>query len=222
MVPNEWNSNIYKRMYQSHEALGHNEEALKYAQLYFEMRQAIEKQPKAVEQVKNEYDKKLEMMQLQSEQQAKRYRLYLLLSLTLVALMLVLWLTFRYRKKKEIEALKFKEANQQLQSELEQATQHSQQVLQQQAMNLYKTEGDKAWESIVADFETTYPHAMENLKAAHPDLTDTERNIVILSFLGFRTKEEAEILHLSLNTVEKYRTNIRKKSGSAPISLLIR
>lgn len=68
MVPNAWNAGIYKRMYQSHEALGHTEEALEYARLYFEMQQAIEDQPKAVEQVKNEYDKKLEMMQLQTEQ----------------------------------------------------------------------------------------------------------------------------------------------------------
>ena len=102
MVPNEWNSGIYKRMYQSHEALGHTEEALKYARLYFDMQQAIEKQPKAV------------------------------------------------------------------------------------------------------------------------DLTDTERNIVILSFLGFRSKEEAELLHLSLHTVAKYRTNIRKKVGSDPISNLFK
>ena len=54
-------------MYQSHEALGHTEEALKYARLYFDMQQAIEKQPKAVEQVKNEYDKKLEINQLHNE-----------------------------------------------------------------------------------------------------------------------------------------------------------
>ena len=222
IIPSEWAVDFYRRMYQSHEALGHTEEALEYARLYFEMQQAIEDQPKAVEQVKNEYDKKLEMMQLQAEQQMKHYRLYLLLALTLVVLLLVLWLTFRYRKNKEIEALKFKEANRQLQSDLEQATQHSQQVLQQRAMKLYKTEGDKALERILAEFETAYPQAMDNLKTVYPELTDTERNIVILSFVGFRMKEEADILHLSLNTVEKYRSNIRKKAGSDPISHLIR
>ena len=221
IIPAKWNVDLYRRMYQSHEALRHTEEALKYARLYVKMQQAIEKEPKAVEQVKNEYDKKLEMMQLQSDQQAKRYRLFLLLALTLVVLLLVLWLTFRYRKNKEIEALKFKETIRQLQSELEQVTQHSQQVLQQRAMNLYKTEGDKAWERIVADFETSYPQAMENLKATHPELTDMECNLVILSFLGFRVKEEAEILGLSANTVVKYRTNIRKKVDHKPLSVLI-
>jgi DNA-binding CsgD family transcriptional regulator len=73
----------------------------------------------------------------------------------------------------------------------------------------------------MSEFEASYPLAKERIKTTYPDLTESERNIVILTFLGFRTKEEAEILHLSLNTVEKYRTNIRKKAGSDAISQLI-
>ena len=62
MVPNSENTAIFQRLYKSHEALGNQEKALEYAHRYFEMREAIENQPQAVEQVKNEYDKKLEMM----------------------------------------------------------------------------------------------------------------------------------------------------------------
>ena len=76
-------------------------------------------------------------------------------------------------------------------------------------------------ERVMAEFEACYPLAKEKIKTTYPVLTESECNIVILSFLGFRTKEEAEILHLSLNTVEKYRTNIRKKAGSDAISQLI-
>ena len=76
-------------------------------------------------------------------------------------------------------------------------------------------------ERIMAEFVATYPQATEKLASNYPNLTESERNIVILSFLGFRSKEEAEILHLSLNTVEKYRTNIRKKAGSNGVSQLI-
>ena len=108
-----------------------------------------------------------------------------------------------------------------LSGRLKRSNEALQNVAQQRAMNLYKAEGDKAWEQILAEFETAYPHAIEKLQASHPDLTETERNIVILSFLGFRVKEEAEILDLSTNTVEKYRTNIRKKAGPDPISHLI-
>ena len=63
IVPHIENSALFYRLYKSYEALGNQEKALEYANRYFEMRQAIEDQPKAVEQVKNEYDKKLEMMQ---------------------------------------------------------------------------------------------------------------------------------------------------------------
>lgn len=222
MTPNDMHAGIIYRIYKSYEALGDADNALLYANMYLTMQQQLKQEPQALEQVKNEYDKKMEMIQLQSEQQAKRYRLFLLLALTLLVLMLVLWLTFRYRKNKELEALRFLEANRQLQSKLELASQQSQQILHQRAMNLYKTEDDKAWEHILAEFETAYPQVMEKLKAAHPDLTESECNIIILSFLGFRTKEEAEILNLSLNTVEKYRTNIRKKAGSDLILHLIR
>lgn len=224
IVPDKWVVDLYRRMYQSHEALGHTEEALKYAHLYVEMLQAIEEQPKAVEQVKNEYDKKLEMMQLQNEQRMKRYRLYLLLALALVALVAVLWINNRYRKNKEIEALRQAEAYRKLQSEFEEASQQAQQArqsLQQRVMAIYQSGQKDRWQHILAEFVASYPKGLEKLQVNHPDLTEMERNIVILSFLGFRVKEEAEILGLSSNTVVKYRTNIRKKVDYKLLSSLI-
>jgi len=224
MVPNSENTAIFQRLYKSHEALGNQEKALEYAHRYFEMREAIENQPQAVEQVKNEYDKKLEMMQLQNEQQVKRYRLYLLLALTLVALVAVLWLSNRYHKNKEVEALRQKEAYMKLQSEFEVASQQAQQarqVLQQRVMALYQSGQENRLERILAEFAAAYPQAEEKLQANHPDLSETECQIVALSFLGFRVKEEAELLGLSTNTVVKYRTNIRKKVDSKAVSNLI-
>lgn len=225
MVPNPENAAIFQHLYKSYEALGNQEKALENAHRYFEMSEAIENQPKAVEQVKNEYDKKLEMMQLQNEQQAKRYRLFLLLALTLVALLLVLWLSFRYRKNKEIEALRQKEAYLKLQSEFEVASQQAQQarqVLQQRVMAFYQSGQEDRLERILAEFAAAYPQAMDKLQASHPELNETECQIVALSFLGFRVKEEAELLGLSTNTVVKYRTNIRKKVDSKAVSDLIR
>jgi DNA-binding CsgD family transcriptional regulator len=220
LVPSEWNVDLYQHMYQSHEALGHTEEALKYAHLYFETQQAIGDQPKAVEQVKNEYDKKLEMNQLQNKQQMRRYRLYLLLALSLIVLLVVLWLGNRYRKNKEIEALRQAEAYRKLQLEFEVASQQAQQAqkaLQQRVMELYRSELEDRLERIMVEFAATYPQGREKLQVSHPNLNETECHIVVLSFLGFRVKEEAELLGLSVNTVAKYRTNIRKKMGSDPV-----
>ncbi len=219
-VPNQEQA-IFLHLYKSYENLGNQEEALKYAHLYFETQQAIEKQPKAVEQVKNEYDKKIEMMQLQNEQQAKRYRLYLLLALVLLLLVVVVWLSNRYRKNKEIEILRQKEAYRKLESEFQSASQQSLQALQQRVMALYQSGQEDRLKRVLAEFVAAYPQGMEKLQANHPDLTDTERNIVILSFLGFRVKETADLLGLSINTVVKYRTNIRKKVDSKAFSDLV-
>lgn len=221
IVPNPENADIFQRLYKSYEALGNKEKSLEYADRCFEMLQTIESQPKAVEQVKSEFDKKLALMQLQHEQQVKRYRLYLILALVLLSLTVVLWLGNRYRKNKEIEALRHEEAYRKLESEFEAVSRQSLQALQQRVMELYKTSGNDKLKRVMAEFEASYPLAKEKIKTNCPDLTESECNIVILSFLGFRTKEEAEILHLSLNTVEKYRTNIRKKAGSDAISQLI-
>ena len=221
IVPNDANSLLYYRLYKSNEALGDSNKALYYAKQYVEMQKALKDAPKAVEKVKNEYDKKLEMMQLQADQQTKRIRLYMLLALTTTALTIALWLAYRYRKEKEIEALKFQDTIQRLQSELEQHSQHSMQTLQQRAWALYQADKVDATASILSEFETSYPQAMEKLKATYPELNEAECKVAILSLLGFRVKEVAQLLDLSANTVTKYRTNIRKKSGLEAFSDLI-
>ena len=224
IVPNVENAGIFYRLYKSHNALGHQEKALEYADLYFEMQQVLENQPKAVEQIKNDYDKKLEIMQLQNEQQEKRYRLYLLLALSFATLFVLLWLTNRYRKNKEIETLRQKEAYRKLQSEFETVSaqaRQAQRATQQRVMELYKTREGNKLECILAEFEAACPQGMEKLAANHPNLTETECHIIVLSFLQFRVKEMAELLNLSTNTVVKYRTNIRKKMDSKAISDLI-
>lgn len=221
IVPNDANSLLYYRLYKSNEALGNSNKALYYAKQYVEMQKALKDEPKAVEKVKNEYEKKLEMMQLQADQQTKRIRLYMLLALTTTALTMALWLAYRYRKEKEIEALKFQDTIQRLQSELEQHSQHSMQTLQQRAWALYQADKADATTSILAEFETIYPQAMEKLKATYPELNEAECKVAVLSLLGFRVKEVAQLLDLSANTVTKYRTNIRKKSGLEAFSDLI-
>lgn len=89
-------------------------------------------------------------------------------------------------------------------------------------MAIYQSGGERTMERIMAEFVAIYPKATDKLASTYPGLSDSERNIVVLSFLGFRMKEEADILNLSPNTVEKYRSNIRKKTNNDPISDLIR
>ena len=218
IVPNFFHANIYHRLYQSYEAMGDSDKALQYAKLYFEMTSKIHEEPRSMEQIKNDYEKQLEMQSIESKQQMKRYRLWMLLLLLLLALLTVVWLSFRYRKNKEIEDLKFQEEYNRLCLTLEQNSERSRNALVQRAMAIYRSGKNNVLESILAEFELSYPEALGKMKALFPDLTQTEQNIVILSFLDFRGKEEAEILHLSLNTVMKYRSVINKKVDTNALS----
>ena len=74
---------------------------------------------------------------------------------------------------------------------------------------------------ILEAFNEAYPHVYERLKATYPDLTEQECDLLVLNFLEFRIKEEAEILELSQNTVMKYRSNLIKKVGKDPIAGLL-
>ena len=61
-------------------------------------------------------------------------------------------------------------------------------------------------------FSEAHPDAIAKLKAAYPDLTDTEVDVCVLSHFAFRVKEIADILELRENTVAKHRSSIKKKT----------
>lgn len=113
------------------------------------------------------------------------------------------------------------EAERELQTKVKQAAQHTKEVLEKRVMGIYMTNNGDRLQRIFSDFESVYPHAIEKLEARHPELTEQERNVVVLSFLRFRAKEIAELLGLTEGTVQKYRSNIRKKVGNDPISEVI-
>ena len=212
---------LYKRLYGSYKALGDEANAAIYADKLLSANPDYGAEQKAVAQVKEEYDKQLEIQRLESEQQLKRYRLYLWIALLVIVLMAVLWAALRYRKNKELETLKLREAQRQLQAELEQLTTQQRDMLQQQVKAIYQTGQKDRLQRIMEAFEAAYPQGVEKMKSAYPDLSKTERNLVVLSFLGFRIKEEADILDLSENTVAKYRSKLKNKADFDPISALV-
>ena len=112
------------------------------------------------------------------------------------------------------------EAERELQTKVEQAAQHTRDVLQQRAMTIYQSGDKNRLKQILAEFEAVYPQALTELAAAHPELSETERHIAVLNFLRFRAKEEAELMGFTEYTALKYRSNLKKKAGSDPISAL--
>ncbi len=110
------------------------------------------------------------------------------------------------------------DALQQLQTQADDALQQARAMLPQRVADLYRAKVPNRLERIMAEFEAAYPGAMERVAAAYPNLTKTETQLFVLSFLQFRAKEEADLLGLSQNTVLQYRSNLRKKTGNASIS----
>lgn len=135
----------------------------------------------------------------------------------------------RELKAKQDEAMRQMEAARQsheeevkrLQATVEQSSQHHREVLQQRALAIYQSGGEDRLQRILDEFESAYPSAAVRLEQACPNLNETERRIVILSFLGFRAKEVADLLGLKENTVTQYRSNLKKKADIDGLSASI-
>ena len=149
----------------------------------------------------------LEINKLQMAQMPKRIFVLFLVAVVVVVVFVCLLIVLRYRRKKGIELLKIKNSQQQ--------------TLINCVFAFYKSNQDNRTKQIFDEFERTYPGAVARLKAAHPDLSDMEVNVAVLSFLHFRAKETADLLGLTENTAMKYRSNVRKKAGQTPISEIL-
>ena len=113
------------------------------------------------------------------------------------------------------------DALQQLQTQADDALQQARAMLPQRASDLYLSNVPNRLERIMDEFEAAYPKVMERLAITHPELNERERQIAVLNFLRFRAKEEANLTGFAENTILKYRSNLHKKAGSDPISVLI-
>jgi len=223
-----WEMNAYNYLYKSYEALGDTGQALAYLAKYTEMQGDYASNEKEITEIKNDYDKQIEINQLELKHRAKYSRLYLWIALLVTGLTVVVFMTLRYRKNKRIEDLKLQEAHQQQRKAFNQQLSEAQTALKQktfedlkkQAKSLYD-KGDQPRKSILDAFNKAYPEAYDRLKSTYPDLTEQERDLLVLNFLQFRIKEEAGILDLSENTVMKYRSDLIKKVGKSPVSDLL-
>lgn len=161
-------------------------------------------------------------------QQSKRWSLWLLLPFVVSVVVVIL---MRRRDKQQMavqhaeaqKALEEKDRHQieAIKKQQDKAIQQARTLLPQRVNDLYHSKVSNRMERIMAEFEAAYPLAMEQLTAAYPNLNEIERQIAVLNFLRFRSKEEADLTGFTENTTLKYRSNLKKKAGSDPISALI-
>ena len=151
---------------------------------------------KQYEQFKTERDVRLAALQ---EQKSTRKRVVIVIAIIIIAV--VAFVLYHQSHKKRLQeahdTLKTKELD----------------ALRMQAKAIYDDKRNNKLKRILDLFNGAYPDALTKLKFEHPDLTETELDVFALSFLSFHLKEVADILNLRDNTVAKYRTSIRKKTG---------
>ena len=170
----------------------------------------------------NYLQEKQEMTSHRERRNTNRTMLTIVVSLVMALMTVILMMRHSQKKRmaaKEAETQRrlsealqrHSETEREFQAKMEQAAQHTKEVLQQRVKAVYHSEEKDKLQRIVSEFETTYPRATEKLQTVCPKLNETERNLAILTFLRFRAKEEAELLGLSENTVRKYRSALYKK-----------
>ena len=165
--------------------------------------------------------------QQQERQRAKRDRWVWALALALIMMVAVAYFVARrgYLKRMEQqrqEADRMQEAIQRQLADAHDALKEKEwEALMTKARAIFNDKEGDFRHRIIATFETAYPQFAERLNATYPDLTETERHLVVLNLLHFRAKEEAALLHLTENTVLKYRSQLNKKVDFGLISTWI-
>ena len=168
---------------------------------------------------------KQEVVALREREKAKRITLVILLALAVIMTIVTIVIRNRQRKRmavqEEAAQRRLSETERKLKNQIGEAVQQAQTMLPQRVNDIYHSKVSNRMERIMAEFEVAYPHALEQLTAIYPDLTQVEQQIAVLNFLRFRSKEEANLLGLTESTVFKYRSNLKKKAGIDSISALI-
>ena len=209
-----WRMNANMYLYKSYEALGYMDSALLYAEKYMDARHQYDCSGKSVAQVKDEYDKQLDLQRLESEQQKKRLMLYLLVAVLLIVILAISFFISNYKKNNELETLRLKE-------KIESMHRNANDALVKRVRFIFADKRENDLNRIVAEFNATYPDALIKLKTAYPDLNEMELNTCVLSYFSFHMKEAATIMGLRNNTVAKYRSSIKKKTHTNNLESLL-
>lgn len=156
-------------------------------------------------------------------QQQNRKRAIICVSIAIVILLLVVFIIVKLRnKKRTIENQKLQEEKLRVQKDYENSKHQQFEALRKRVKSLFDEKKNHSLPLIINEFKSVYPDVLNNISKEYPNLTETEKNILILTLLNFRIKEEAEMLNLSENTVMKYRSNLKKKVEFDQISSQIR
>lgn len=78
---------------------------------------------------------------------------------------------------------------------------------------LYQGNKSGHWQNILSVFDQMNKGVVEKIKSLFPGLSEMEYRIILLTYAGMSVRESSVILDLRPNTVQTYRTKLRKKIG---------
>lgn len=78
-------------------------------------------------------------------------------------------------------------------------------------ISVHKSSDD--WTEFNYYFERVNTAFYRKLKAAHPDITEKQKRLCALLYLGLNTKEIAQIMYREVRSIESSRSRLRKKLG---------
>lgn len=73
---------------------------------------------------------------------------------------------------------------------------------------------DEYWDAMTKTFDKQFPGMRKELAKRHPDLTEIEQKILLLSYVDASREDTALILDISIFMVDKLRTSVKKKMAA--------
>lgn len=218
-----------RNLFRVYNALGQNAEANVHAAFCIEnykneTRHSVQMEVMNLDRIKEK--RYFEEEQYKSSREIWKFEVYLLMLLSIIGLTIAYFLYFRYKKQQQLEILRFQSEQRELEFNLANQRLTSFVEFSKRMKRIYdkgasKGANEEAFKQIMAELNNRYPEIIPHLKSAYPDLNEAEVHIIILCGLSFLIKDMAQLLGFSENTVGKYRSNIRKKTGCAKISELV-
>ncbi|MEM6831247.1 MAG: helix-turn-helix transcriptional regulator [Bacteroidota bacterium] len=179
-------------------------------------------------------EQQVRLLQAEKDQLYQRftYSVILLITLVLVAILVFRSIRRKHRferqlertrtdaqlevKKKElaVTALQLMEKDkllEEVKNGLEKVQKEERDPLVAQIKRTIKTNSTKTWEAFEARFVQINSSFYESLKTQHPDLSPAELKLCALIKLNFSSKEMAQLLGISADSINKARYRLRKK-----------
>ena len=238
-IGNETKVAAYGLFSRYEEGQGHYQTALRYRKCYDSIQCLVGKsiEQKNIYRTQQKYDFAVLENEIHQERMRNRLSILVIIILTLTAALLLALLVIRHKQtlreeeemQRELDKVKRdlmksvdadiveEELSWRLKMMLKmkqlQEGSHSTKMKQEMMEKHIMDGGETCFDTASSAIEKVYPELASTLKAKYPSLSDTELKVCMLSIKGLTNSDIADILGISVHTVNKSRSSIYRKMG---------